>query len=81
VPDANKSLQGSSINKMTELFLDIQLTDRVLNSMLFCLAPYLDEHTVAESPWLLELAESYNEIVAKLPTAWQLEHHQILELY
>ncbi len=80
MPDANTSLQGSSINKMTELFLDIQLTDRLLNSMLFCLAPYLDEGTVADSPWLLELAESYNEIVAILPRGWQLEHHQILDI-
>jgi hypothetical protein len=81
VPDAITGPQGRGINKMPELFLDIQLTDRLLNSMLFCLAPYLDEHTVAESPWLLELAESYNEIVATLPASWQLVHHQILELY
>jgi hypothetical protein len=66
---------------MQELNLDFQCTDRLLNSMMFCLGPYLDENSLADKPWLMELAESYNEIVAMIPASWKLEHHQILEIY
>ncbi|HCY41790.1 MAG TPA: hypothetical protein DHV48_10605 [Prolixibacteraceae bacterium] len=61
------------------LELDIQTTDRLLNGMLWTLGPYLDERgAIMERPWLFELAESYNEIVCKLPYGWKLEHHQTL---
>lgn len=58
--------------------LDIKTTDRLLNAVLFCLGPSLDEDSIREKPWLHELAESYNEIVDKLPADWQLYHHQYL---
>jgi hypothetical protein len=59
--------------------LDIATTDRMLNAIMFCLGPSLDDNSIRESPWLEELAESYNEIVDKLPAAWRLEHHQHLQ--
>ena len=59
--------------------LDIATTDRLLNSILFCLGPSLDDNSIRESPWLFELAESYNEIVAQLPVIWRLDHHQHLQ--
>lgn len=58
--------------------LDIDTTDRLLSAMLFCLGPYLDEDGITERPWLFELAESYNEIVAQLPSQWRLHHHQLI---
>ena len=50
----------------------------MLNAIMFCLGPSLDDNSVRESPWLLELAESYNEIVAKVPVGWRLDHHQLI---
>ena len=58
--------------------IDITTTDRLLNAILFNLGPYLDNNSIRESPWLLELAESYNEMVCKLPSCWRLDHHQLL---
>jgi len=59
--------------------LDIETTDRLLNAILFCLGPSLDDDSIREKPWLYELAESYNEIVDKLPVGWKLLHHQYLQ--
>jgi hypothetical protein len=59
--------------------LDIETTDRLLNAILFCLGASLDDDSILEKPWLHELAESYNEIVAKLPVDWKLLHHQHLQ--
>jgi len=59
--------------------LDIETTDRLLNAILFCLGPSLDDDSIREKPWLYELAESYNEIVDKLPVEWKLLHHQYLQ--
>ena len=59
--------------------LDIATIDRLLNAIIFCLGSSLDDNSIRDSPWLEELAESYNEIVDKLPAAWRLEHHQHLQ--
>jgi hypothetical protein len=58
--------------------LDIQTTDRLLNAIMFCLGPSLEDNSVREKPWMLELAESYNELIDKLPVDWKLFHHQHL---
>ena len=40
-----------------------------MNSIYWVLAPYLEEeHGVSERPWLVELAECYNELLAQLPS-------------
>ncbi|GAB1454059.1 hypothetical protein MASR2M47_41150 [Draconibacterium sp.] len=59
--------------------LDIRTTDRLLNAILFCLGPSLEDESIREKPWLNELAESYNEIVDKVPVEWKLLHHQLLQ--
>jgi hypothetical protein len=59
--------------------LDTETTDRLLNAILFCLGPSLDDDSIREKPWFYELAESYNEIVDKLPVEWKLLHHQYLQ--
>ena len=58
--------------------LDIETTDRLLNAIMFCLGPSLEDNSVREKSWLLELAESYNELIDKLPIDWKLFHHQHL---
>jgi len=60
--------------------LDIETTDRLLNAILFCLGPYIEnENFRDEYPWFFELAESYNEIVSQLPEQGKLYHHQIIQ--
>ena len=59
--------------------LDRQTTDRLLNAILFCLGQSLEDESSREKPWLHELAESYNELVDKLPVEWKLLHHQHLQ--
>ena len=63
---------------MENLELNIAETDRLLNAILFCLGPSMDDNSIREKPWLNELAESYNEIVVKLPVGWRLDHHQYI---
>ncbi len=63
---------------MENLELNITETDRLLNAILFCLGPSMDDNSIREKPWLNELAESYNEIVVKLPVGWRLDHHQYI---
>ena len=63
---------------MENLELNITETDRLLNAILFCLGPSMDDDSIREKPWLEELAESYNELVVKIPVSWRLEHHQYL---
>ncbi len=63
---------------MENLEMNITETDRLLNAILFCLGPSMDDDSIREKPWLEELAESYNELVAKIPVSWRLDHHQYL---
>ena len=35
--------------------LDIETTDRLLNAILFCLGPSLEDESIREKPWLHEL--------------------------
>ena len=63
---------------MENLEMNITETDRLLNAILFCLGPSMDDNSIREKPWLNELAESYNEIVVKLPVGWRLDHHQYI---
>jgi hypothetical protein len=63
---------------MENLELNITETDRLLNAILFCLGPSMDDNSIREKPWLNELADSYNEIVVKLPVGWRLDHHQYI---
>ena len=60
--------------------LDKDTTERLLDAMLFCLGPYIENHDFRdENPWLFELAESYNEIVSQLPVHWRLYQHELLQ--
>ena len=63
---------------MKNLEMNITETDRLLNAILFCLGPSMDDNSIREKPWLNELVDSYNELVVKLPVSWRLDHHQYL---
>ncbi len=58
---------------------DKDTTERLLDAMLFCPGPYIQNDDFRdEQPWLFELAESYNEIVAQLPVHWRLYRYELL---
>lgn len=60
--------------------LDKDTIERLLDSMLFCLGPYIENIDFREeTPWLFELAESYNEIVSLLPTDWKLYQYEPIQ--
>jgi len=63
------------------IILNTEETSRLLNAIYWCLSPYLDndDDGIQERPWLLELAECYNNIISKLPDSCLYEH-KILEL-
>lgn len=64
---------------MENIELNIEETLRLLDSIRWTLNPYLDEPgTLSEHPWLMELAESYNEVVSKIPHNWRIGHEQVL---
>ena len=54
---------------MNDVTLSLSQVERVMNSIYWVLAPYLEEeHGVSERPWLVELAECYNELLAQQPS-------------
>jgi len=54
---------------MNDVTLTLSQVERVMNSIYWVLAPYLEEeHGVRERPHLVELADCYNELYAHLPS-------------
>ena len=52
--------------------LEITLDDltRSLDAMLWVINPYLDDGTLPDHPWILELAEAYNTLALLVPDKW-----------
>ena len=46
-------------------FLQVQ---RLMDAILWTLAPYMDDNSVKDHPWLVELAECYNELYHQIPS-------------
>lgn len=54
---------------MHDITLSQQQTERLLNSIYWTLSPYMDDNSIKEHPYLVELADCYNELYAQLPNA------------
>jgi hypothetical protein len=55
---------------MNEVTLSLSQAERLMNSIYWVLSPYMDEKNgISERPWLVELADCYNELYALLPSA------------
>ncbi len=75
---ARTSLSSLQLNSTMEL--DKDTIERLLDAMLFCLGPYLENDGFREeNPWLFELAESYNEIVSQLPQCWRMYQYEPIQ--
>ena len=54
---------------MNDVTLSLSQVERLLNPIYWVLAPYMEEENgVRDRPYLVELAECYNELLAHLPT-------------
>jgi hypothetical protein len=54
---------------MNEISISLTQAERLMDSILWVLAPYLDDNSVADRPWLAELADNYNELYKLIPNA------------
>ena len=60
--------------------LDKDTIETLLDGMLFCLGPYIENDGFREeNPWLFELAESYNEIILLLPSSRQFYQYEPIQ--
>jgi hypothetical protein len=39
-----------------------------MDAILWTLAPYMDDNSIKDHPWLVELAECYNELYKQIPS-------------
>ena len=53
---------------MFEIKLNFLQVQKLMDSMLWVLAPYMDENSIKDHPWLVELAECYNELYYQIPS-------------
>lgn len=54
---------------MNDISISSSQLERLLYSILWVLAPYMDDNSIEERPWLVELAENYNELYKLIPNA------------
>ena len=53
---------------MNEIKLSSEQVQRLMDAILWTLAPYMDEDSIKDHPWLVELAECYNELYHQIPS-------------
>ena len=53
---------------MFEIKLSFLQVQKLMDSMLWVLAPYIEEDSIKDHPWLVELAECYNELYSQIPS-------------
>ena len=77
MPDAITSPQGSGIIKMNTIEQTIEEYQRLMDSILWILGPFLDDDQIVEHPHLFELAECYNELYHKMPKNWEHDYPEL----
>jgi hypothetical protein len=53
---------------MNEIKLSTVQVQRLMDAILWNLAPYMDDNTIQDHPWLVELADCYNELYRQIPS-------------
>ena len=61
--------------------LEIPFEDilRSLDAMLWVIGPYLDDGSMADHPWIRDLAEAYNNLATLIPSMWK-HNYPVIEL-
>lgn len=63
---------------METIELTLDEYQRLMDSILWVLGPYLDENAISEHPHLLELGECYRELYCKMPKAMVINYPELL---
>ena len=53
---------------MFEIKLSFLQTQRLMDAISWTVAPYLDDNSIQDCPWLIELAECYNQLYNQIPS-------------
>jgi len=53
---------------MFEIKLSFLQVERLMDSILWVLAPYMENNSIKDHPWLVELADCYNELYNQIPS-------------
>jgi hypothetical protein len=64
---------------MKQISIDTETLIRALDSMVWTFNPYLDyidepDSSIHDFPWIVELINSYNDLVSALPEEIKYEH-------
>lgn len=51
-----------------EIKLSFLQVTHLMNSIQWVLAPYMDDNTIKDHPWLVELTDCYNELYHLIPS-------------
>jgi len=54
---------------MIEIKLNFLQVERLMNAIHWTIAPHLDENSILDYPWLIELADCYNELYQQIPSS------------
>jgi len=54
---------------MIEIKLSFLQVQHLMDAIHWTVAPYLDDDSIQDCPWLIELANSYNELYNLIPSA------------
>ena len=60
-----------------EITLSIPEVVNALDAMHWCIAPYLDNDSLKDLPWIQNLIKSYNDLARSLPSPWDLQYEPI----
>jgi hypothetical protein len=69
--------EDKTIQVPTEITLPIAEITNALDAMYWCFSPDLDNSDLSESPWIVNLIKSYNEIARCLPSPWDLQYEPV----
>ena len=69
--------EDKTIQVPTEITLPIAEITDALDAMYWVFAPDLDNSDLSESPWIVNLIKSYNEIARCLPSPWDLQYEPV----
>ena len=69
--------EDKTIQVPTEITLPIAEIINALDAMFWCFSPDLDNSDLSESPWIVNLIKSYNEIARCLPSPWDLQYEPV----
>lgn len=53
---------------MFEIKLTFLEAQRLMDAISWTVSPYLDDNSIQDKPWLVELAECYNALYSKIPS-------------